>query len=93
MRHKINAALALVLLACAIAVVSARHQARTLFIELQAAQREARELDIEWGRLLLEQSTWAMHSRIEVVARHQLHMAAPDAARIHLIAPAEGLQP
>lgn len=93
MRHKINAALALVLLACALAVVTARHEARTRFIELQAAQREARELDIEWGRLLLEQSTWAMHSRIEVVARHQLHMGTPDAARIHLIAPAQGYKP
>lgn len=93
MRHKLNAALGLVLLACAIAVVSARHQARTLFVELQSAQREARALDIEWGRLLLEQSTWAMHSRIEVVARYHLNMATPEADRIHLIAPAQGGQP
>jgi len=90
---KLNAALALLLLICAIAVVSARHQARKLFVELQQAQAEARALDIEWGRLLLEQSTWAMHSRVEVVAQHQLHMAVPDAARIHLIAPLLAGQP
>ncbi len=86
---KLNAALAVLLILCAIAVVSARHQARKLFVELQQAQAEARALDIEWGRLLLEQSTWAMHSRVEVVARHQLHMAEPDAARIYLILPPE----
>lgn len=90
---KLNAALALLLIICAIAVVSARHQARKLFVELQQAQAQARELDIEWGRLLLEQSTWAMHSRVEVVAQHQLHMAVPDAARIHLLLPPEAVAP
>ncbi len=90
---RINLALALVLLLCAIAVVTARHQARKLFVELQRAEAQARALDIEWGRLLLEQSTWAMHSRVEVVARHQLHMEVPDAARIHLIAPEPHTQP
>lgn len=90
---KLNAALALLLLICAIAVVSARHQARKLFVELQQAQAEARELDIEWGRLLLEQSTWAMHSRVEVVAQHQLHMAVPDAGRIQLLLPSEAIAP
>lgn len=86
---KLNVALALLLVICAIAVVSARHQARKMFVELQQAQAEARALDIEWGRLLLEQSTWAMHSRVEVVAQHQLHMIVPDAARIHLLLPPE----
>lgn len=90
---KLNAALALILLICAIAVVSARHQARKLFVELQQAQAQARALDIEWGRLLLEQSTWAMHSRVEVVAQHHLRMAVPDTARIHLLLPAEADTP
>lgn len=90
---KLNIALALLLVVCAIAVVSARHQARKLFVELQQAQAEARALDIEWGRLLLEQSTWAMHSRVEVVAQHQLHMIVPDASRIYLLPPSKPLQP
>lgn len=90
---KLNIALALLLVVCAIAVVSARHQARKLFVELQQAQAEARALDIEWGRLLLEQSTWAMHSRVEVVAQHQLHMIVPDASRIYLLPPLKPLQP
>lgn len=90
---KLNVGLALLLVVCAIAVVSARHQARKLFVELQQAQAEARALDIEWGRLLLEQSTWAMHSRVEVVAQHQLYMIVPDAARIHLLLPSEPVTP
>lgn len=90
---KLNIALALLLVVCAIAVVSARHQARKLFVELQQAQAEARALDIEWGRLLLEQSTWAMHSRVEVVAQHQLHMIVPDASRIYLLPPSKPLKP
>jgi cell division protein FtsL len=85
---KVNLALALVLLACAMSVVSARHTARQLFVTLQQEQSRARELDTEWGRLLLEQSTWAMHTRVEVVARHQLQMSVPDPVRIHLIRPA-----
>ncbi|MCS6785676.1 MAG: cell division protein FtsL [Thiobacillaceae bacterium] len=93
MRLRLNLILALLLIACALAVVAARHQARKLYVELQAAQREARELDIEWGRLLLEQSTWAMHSRIELVARHHLHMAAPEPARIVLLSPAQVTPP
>ncbi len=90
---KLNAVLALVLLACAVSVVSARHQARKLFMELQREQAHARELDIEWGRLLLEQSTWAMHSRVEIVARHQLQMSVPEPARLHLLRPAGEVRP
>lgn len=90
---KLNIALALLLIVCAIAVVSARHQARKLFMELEQAQAEARTLDIEWGRLLLEQSTWAMLSRVEVVAQRQLHMIMPDVSRIYLLPPSQPLEP
>ena len=76
---RLNFILALVLIACALAVVSARHQARKSFIELQAEEKRTRNLEIEWGRLQLEQSTWAMHSRIEKIARDRLHMVTPDA--------------
>jgi cell division protein FtsL len=82
---KLNVALALILVACALAVVSARHQARKLFMELQAEEKRTRDIDIEWGRLQLEQSTWAMHGRVEQVARDQLGMAIPDASRIRVL--------
>ena len=86
---KLNVLLALVLVICALAVVTARHQARKLFVELQAEEKFTRDLDVEWGRLQLEQSTWAMHGRIEQVARAQLHMAIPEASRIRVVSPIE----
>jgi cell division protein FtsL len=82
---RLNLLLALIVVACALAAVSARHQARKLFVELQAEEKRTRDLDIEWGRLQLEQSTWAMHGRIEQVARDHLGMAIPDATRIRVL--------
>jgi cell division protein FtsL len=41
----------------------------------------------EWGRLILEQSTWTAHNRIETLATEQLHMRIPDAEQVRMIAP------
>ncbi|MDP1708590.1 MAG: cell division protein FtsL [Gammaproteobacteria bacterium] len=78
------ALLALAALASALAVVYARHEGRKLFIELQALQQVRDDMDVEWGQLQLEQSTWATHSRIDPIAREQLEMSVPgpDATRI-----------
>ena len=51
---------------------TAKHEARNRFNELQQLTRERDELDIEWGQLQLEQSTWATHGRVESVARDDL---------------------
>ncbi len=90
---RMNGLLAVVLVLCALSVVTARHQARKLFIELQAEQARARSLDIEWGRLQLEQSTWAMHARIEQVAHQHLQMAVPAPKGIHMLNLAPGAAP
>lgn len=82
---KLTAPLGILLVACALAVVTARHQARKLFVELQALEKQSRQLDIEWGRLQLEQSTWAKHSLIEKVASEHLQMAVPDLRRIEVV--------
>ena len=66
------AALWALLLASAIAVVWSKHQARSLFIQLQALTSERDALDIEWGQLKLEQSAWATHGRVEQTARVDL---------------------
>jgi len=87
---RLNLPLAILLAICALAVVTARHQARKLFVELQSLERQGRELDTEWGRLQLEQSTWAMHSRIEQIAHGQLRMSAPELQRIQVIKAAGG---
>ena len=63
----------------AVAVVYSKHQSRKLFVELQALYQQIDELDIEWGRLQLEQSTWSSHGRIEEIARKKLNMTLPKA--------------
>jgi cell division protein FtsL len=61
-------------------VVTTQHRARKLFQALEAEQERARQLDVEYGQLQLEMSTWATHPRIEKIARERLHMVTPDAA-------------
>jgi cell division protein FtsL len=67
--------------------VTSQHKARKLFVELQKQQEDAKQLEVEYGQLQLEQSTWAMHSRVEKIAANILHMRVPPAARVHLVPP------
>ncbi|MEZ5447032.1 MAG: cell division protein FtsL [Gammaproteobacteria bacterium] len=62
----------------AIAVVVTRHQSRTLFVELQALERERDRMNEEWGQLQLEQATWGEHSRVEGIANSKLQMVQPQ---------------
>jgi cell division protein FtsL len=71
----------------AIAVVQARHEHRQLFVDLSELERERDELNIEFGRLQLEQATWADTHRIERIARSQLGMKYPDAAELRVLTP------
>jgi cell division protein FtsL len=78
---------ALILIGCALGVVTSQHKARKLFVELQKEQELTTQLDVEWGQLQLEQSTWATHARIEKIAGMTLQMRVPDAQRIQVITP------
>ena len=84
---RINLILLLVLTACALGLVTSQHQARKLFAELEREQERAKQLDVEWGQLQLEQSTWAMHARVEKIARERLRMSVPDAKRTQVVMP------
>jgi cell division protein FtsL len=84
--RRVNFILLFVLVACALSLVGSQHKARKLFGELQCEQQRAQELDVEWGQLQLEQSTWATHARIEEVARRALAMRLPDSERVRMIA-------
>lgn len=75
------------LLAAAIAVVWSKHEARSLFIELQGLHAERDALDIEWGQLKLEQSAWAMHGRVEQTARLNLKMVIPQPNEVRIVKP------
>ena len=69
----------------ALALVYTKHESRTLFIDLQALTQERDELNIEYGQLQIEQSTWATHSRIEKVANENLALVRPDTDEIYVI--------
>ena len=78
--------LAIVLFASAIGVVWSKHQARSLFIQLQSLNSERDALDIEWGQLKLEQSAWATHGRVEQTARVGLRMVIPRPQEVRIVA-------
>ena len=75
------------LVGTAIAVVYERYRHRQLFVELTRAERERDELNIEFGRLQLEQATWAQANRIDQVARQKLGMKFPEAEDIVVVRP------
>ncbi|HET6725410.1 MAG TPA: cell division protein FtsL [Gammaproteobacteria bacterium] len=74
----INAALALALVVSALGVVHTVWRNRTLFAQLQQLRQQRDKLNVEWGRLQLEESTWATHARIQQVAREKLDMHVPQ---------------
>jgi cell division protein FtsL len=82
---RLNLLLLALLVACGLSLVTSRNQARKLFVELERGQAEARGYEIEFGQLQLEQSTWAMPSRVEKIARATLGMELPGAARVEIV--------
>ena len=82
---RLNLILLALLTACALGLVTSQYKARKLFVELEEEQERARTLDVEYGQLQLEASTWAMHTRVERVASQALGMRAPDAKRIQIV--------
>ncbi len=77
----------LAVLASAIAVVRARHEARTLFVQLEQLSAERDRLNIEWSQLQLEQSAWSNHGFVERVASDKLRMTLPTPDEVRIIAP------
>ena len=74
-------------LASALGVVYGKQEARNRFSELQKLTTARDDLDIEWGQLQLEQSTWATHGRVERVARDDLRMVIPQASDLRIVQP------
>ena len=86
---RVNLLLLALLIACGVSLVTSRHQARKLFVDLERTRADARNFEIEYGQLQLEQSTWAMPARVEKIARTSLGMELPNAARVEIV-PAGG---
>ena len=71
----------------ALAVSYSAHWNRQLLNALYAELSVRDKAQAEWGRLILEQSTWTAHNRIETLASEQLHMRIPQAAEVQMVAP------
>lgn len=83
---KLNLLLLAVLVACALGLVTSQHNARKRFSELERENARARELDVQYGRLQLEASTWALHSRVAKIATGVLGLRAPEPRRLRVVA-------
>lgn len=74
-------------LGSALGVVYAKHESRKLFVELEALKTSRDNLNIEWGKLQLEQSTWATPNRIESIAHSELGMQVPSPDKVVIVTP------
>lgn len=80
---------------CGLSVVTSQFQARKLFVELQRDKEQAQKMEVEWGQLQLEQSTWATPARVEKIAVNKLQMQLPKSDQIKFIQlmPDSGIKP
>ena len=80
-----TAALLVLILLSAFATIYSTHACRALYTQLQVLESSQWYLQEDYGRLLLEQSTWASHYLVEKVARGDLGMGAPNLAQFKVI--------
>ena len=79
--------LVMLVVASSLGVVASQHQARKLYTAVEREQQRSRQLEVEWGQLQLEQSTWATHGRVEKLAREKLGMRLPPAGQVLVVEP------
>ena len=72
-------------LGSAFAVIYTKFLHRKYFVELQVLFQERDELQVEWQKLRLEQSTWVTQGRVETVAKDQLGLVYPAPDEIVII--------
>ncbi len=77
----------LAVLASATQVIYARHKARDMFVHLEKLNAERDSLEMEWGRLQLEQSYWSSHAFVERVANARLQMNLPQTRDVRIVRP------
>ncbi len=83
----VNMTLVIMIMASAVGVIYAKHRNRMLYVDLRELESQRDDLNIDWGRLQLEQSTWATHGRIEAVARKKLGMRNLDYNEVVIVRP------
>lgn len=71
----------------AVSVSYSAHNSRKYLNELFEATQVRNDRQAEWGRFVLEQSTWTAFNRIETLAIQQLGMHIPEPAAIRMVSP------
>lgn len=84
-RVLITAGLVVGLLASSVGSVYTVHESRARFVELEALVNQRDALEAEWSRLLLEESAWSAHARIEQLAGEKYGLRIPDPAQVEVI--------
>jgi len=79
---RLNLVLVLLLVLCAMGLITSQHKARKLYQAIEVERERAKALDVEFDQLQIEQSTWAVHTRIERVAVDRLKMHRPLPAAV-----------
>ncbi len=76
-----------VLLSSSVSLVYVQHLRRSLISEVKSLQVENERMQVEWGQLQVEASTWAAEDRIERLAVSQLKMQVPVADAVVVVSP------
>jgi cell division protein FtsL len=84
-RMVVVSALLILLLASGISIIYTTFKNRYLLNELQQLRGQRNELQVQWGQLLIEQSTFSLEGRIERKAVDELQMVVPDFSRIVMV--------
>lgn len=69
----------------ATAVVYVKYLTRSEFVDLQAVRAARDALDVEWGRLRIEEAAMSTHTRVEQTARESLKMHLPRAGELRVV--------
>jgi cell division protein FtsL len=72
-------------LASAVAVIQVKYLTREEFGTLQQVRAERDALDVEWGRLQIEEAALTSHTRIEDDARTKLNMIMPAGGEVRVV--------
>lgn len=80
--RRLNLLLIIIVLVSAVGTIAAQHQARKRLQALEQERDRSHNLEVEFGQLQLEMSSWAAHTRIEKIAREKLGMQPPDMKKV-----------
>lgn len=69
--------LGLLVILSGLAVIYVADLNRRLFMDMQETQAYQVQLQLDWDKLLLEQSTWSTQARIQNLAQERLGMTTP----------------